>query len=316
MSTIFPSTYPILAAPMNQVSELNLAVACYNSGIFPSISALCFVNNGKVDWKEFLRQLNCYNDQTDSNNLLVSVPDKMFYNDMFQSLLDQKLFTHLEIICTDLRLNNNTTLSKHDLDNLDMLKKSFARWKIDGYTFVYKSLARFVIYDIYKNYRNELFDAFVLKGPDAAGMVIDRKNGNGLLEDCKEIISKFPDIKIIASGGIGAKQDIDNLLEIGVDSISIGTVLAASKESVLSTNTKNKMIAADAKGLHRFSNSNQNALTFTNIQDDDFNHTSSLKKGISTGEEGHIFAGKGIQHIKHIRPVADIIKDLTNETKF
>lgn len=314
MSTIFTSTYPILAAPMNQVSELNLAVACYNSGIFPSISALCFVNDGKIDWKEFLRHLKCYNELTASNNLLVSVPDKMFYSDTFQELIDQELFTHLEIICTDLRLNNNITLSKHDLDNFNMLKKSFAKWKKKGYKIIYKSLARFVIYDIYKNYANDLFDAFVIKGSDAAGMVIDRKNSNTLIDDCKEIISKCPDIKIIASGGIGTKQDIDNLLEIGVDSISIGTILAASKESILSTNTKNKMIAADAKRLHRFSNSNQNALTFTNIQDDDFNHTSSLKKGISTGEEGHIFAGKGIQHIKQIKTVADIVKDLTNET--
>jgi len=314
MSKVFPSKYPILAAPMNQVSEVNLAVACYNSGIFPSISTLCFVNNRQIDWEELTRQLNLYKSQTQSNNLLLSVPDKLFFSDTFQCLKDQKLFSHLEIICTDLRLNDNITLSQHDINNFNNLNNKFQSWKNNGYKFIYKSLARFVIYDIYKNYKNDLFDAFVIKGPDAAGMVIDRKNGNNLLQDCNEVIEKCSDIKLIASGGIGSKKDIDDLLHIGVDSVSLGTIFASSKESILSETTKTKMVKAGANSLNRFANSNQNALQFSVVNNDDFNHTNSLKQGISTGNQGHIFAGKGIQHITQIQSVNNIVKDLVNET--
>ena len=315
MTQLLSSKYPILCAPMNKVSEVSLAIACSNAGIIPSISMICYITGKKVNWSKFEQELKTYNSSTNNNNLLISVPDKVFLNEKFQQLLDKKLFSHLEIICTDLRLNNNITLSEHDHSNLKNLQRIFSIWKSKGYKFLYKSLARFVIYDIVKNYGYELFDGFVLKGPDAAGMVIDRKNSNTLYDDVKEILEKHSDIKIVPSGGIGSKQQIDQYLDLGAEYVAIGTLYAASKESTLSNSTKIKMAENSSNNLSRFAHSNQNGLIFSNIENDDFNNTSSLELGISTGTHGHIFAGYGIDNINGVYSVQHITNNLIKEVQ-
>lgn len=313
MPKFFPSTYPILCAAMNKVSEVTLAIACSNAGIFPSISMLCYVNENNIDWNKFEQELVFYNSSTKNNNLLISVPDTLFLNEKFQQLLDKKLFSHLEIICINLTLCDNITLSEHDHFNFKKLQHVLTIWKHSGYKFLYKSLARFVIYDIVKHYGYDLFDAFVLKGPNAAGMVVDRRNSNTLYDDITEIVKRHSDIIIIPSGGIGSKQQIDQYLDLGIDCVAIGTLFAASIESTISNTTKLQMIAHTATDLNRFKISNQNALVFSKIDKDDFNHTISLVEGIKTGNTGHIFAGSGIENIKKITSTLEIVQELTHE---
>jgi NAD(P)H-dependent flavin oxidoreductase YrpB (nitropropane dioxygenase family) len=313
MNSLFNTTYPILCAPMNRVSEKNLAVACYYAGIFPSISLLCYIDDNKLDWYKFEKDLIDFNSQTTSNTLLVSLTDAQFKTDKFQKLLDKKLFTHLEIICADLRLNSNITLSEYDHAQFKLLITIFDKWKNFGYTILYKSLARFVILDIKKHYQNFLFDGFVLKGPNAAGMVVDRKNNNSISDDVIEILRHYPDTKIIASGGISTANDIKQLLNIGADAVAIGTVYAASTESILSTVTKNQMINSSSTDLSRFAKSNQNGLVFSKLNNDDFNNTRSLDIGIKSGHTGHIFAGHGIDNISNVLSVQHITDNLTKE---
>ena len=313
MNSLLSSKYPILCAPMNRVSEKNLAVACYYAGIFPSISLLCYIDDNKLDWSKFEKDLIDFNSQTNSNTLLVSLTDVQFKTDKFQKLLDKKLFTHLEIICVNLRLNSNATLSEHDHSEFKLLITIFDKWKNFGYTILYKSLARFVILDIEKHYQNSLFDGFVLKGPNAAGMVVDRKNNNSIYDDVIEILSYYPNTKIIASGGISTSIDIKRLLNIGADAVAIGTVYAASKESILSNETKHQMINSSSTDLSRFTKSNQNGLIFSKLDNDDFNNTKSLELGIKSGQHGHIFAGHGIDNICDIISVQHITDSLTKE---
>jgi hypothetical protein len=52
---------------------------------------------------------------------------------------------------------------------------------------------------------------------------------------------------------------------------------------------------------------------FSQVPTDDANHTQSLIKGITSPTEGHIFAGKGIDHITEILSVDTVMKNLTKD---
>ena len=49
------------------------------------------------------------------------------------------------------------------------------------------------------------------------------------LELYQEIISKFPDIYLIASGGVGSVQDILDLENIGIQAVIVGKAIYEGK---------------------------------------------------------------------------------------
>jgi hypothetical protein len=75
------------------------------------------------------------------------------------------------------------------------------------------------------------------------------------------------------------------------------------------------MIEATAVDIQRMNNSGQqNAIVFNKYTGpDDFNNTRSLMAGIKNPNMGHIFAGIGIDHVKEIKPVNDIIQELVTD---
>jgi hypothetical protein len=76
------------------------------------------------------------------------------------------------------------------------------------------------------------------------------------------------------------------------------------------------MIESNRNDISRFDNSGQNALIFKIIEDrykDDVNNTLSLKRGIKSPEQGHLFAGLGIDNITEILPMKDIVDRLVGE---
>jgi NAD(P)H-dependent flavin oxidoreductase YrpB (nitropropane dioxygenase family) len=90
--------------------------------------------------------------------------------------------------------------------------------------------------------------------------------------------------------------------------------LAASKESVLTPEVKNAMINATWNDIVTLDDRlKQNALVFSQVVSKDVNNTFSLTTGISSkADQGHIFAGAGIDHIKEIKPMKQIIEELMN----
>jgi len=147
--------------------------------------------------------------------------------------------------------------------------------------------------------------AIVLKGNDGAG--------RGLFPTKKlfEFIrNKYPTINIIVSGGVGTADDVKYYMDNGALAVGIGTLLAASEESRVSTETKLKMIEATSKDLKEFAvGAKQKSLIFTETEDD-YNHTYSLAAGVKNPATGHIFAGNAIDQVTEIKPVADIINAL------
>jgi hypothetical protein len=92
--------------------------------------------------------------------------------------------------------------------------------------------------------------------------------------------------------------------------------LAASQESPLHIDAKKAIVAASSTQLSVFPELNQNALKFSDLtQPDDSNHTLSLKTGAyyNPGKSGHLFIGAGVDFVKDIRPVKEIIEYLVSE---
>tara|TARA_Y200000002_G_scaffold382050_1_gene397830 strand:+ start:1475 stop:2464 length:990 start_codon:yes stop_codon:yes gene_type:complete len=325
MSKLLTSKYPILCSPMNRVSEKNLAIACSKAGIFPSVISLSYIESEslkkgdhrnlnhktpwKLDWQRFEDELIEFNNETGTNELYVSVTDSQFNHSAFQKFIDKKYFTHIEIICGNPQFVDGK-LSDYDYDNFKKLQPSFNEWRNKGYKIIYKSLARFLILDILKKFGDTLFDGYVLKSANAAGSVTDRRDKNSIYEDIKYVLEEYPDAKLIVTGGIGTAQDVKDVLDAGADSIGIGTLFAASKESRLSEEAKNKMVNSTFDDVNRFTKSNQNGLVFSKIEQDDYNNTLSLEKGITTGTQGHVFAGQAVNHIKGIVSVEYITSNL------
>lgn len=286
----FGCKYPIVAASMNQVSNIELAIACYNAGIFPSLPIYSYsLNNLNIDYLKLDSDIKYYQDKTGSSNIMLTagVAD-VLYDDLFSIIIKNKI-KHIELLANDYSYNRETknTYVEH--------------YKSEGVKLIPKVL-------MFSQIITGNISAVIVKGKDGAGRgIVD-------IDPIIEITKKtYPELPIIASGGISSREDIKKYLSMGSIAVCIGTLLAASNESPLSTATKQKMIESTYENVTRFkTGSEQNALIFSHIENDDLNHTQSLIHGIKDPTKGHVFAGKGIDHIKSILPVKDIVQLLVD----
>lgn len=284
----FGCRYPIVAASMNQVSDIKLAIACYEAGIFPSLPIYSYSkNNLHIDYDLLDRDLKLFEDKTGSNKIMLTagVADCL-YDDLFNLIMSHQI-KHIELIASDYSYKREA-------------KESLVKeYKSSGVKLIPKVL-------LCSQIKLGNIDAVILKGKDGAG--------RGLVEIDQELFKvqeAYPELPVIASGGISTNADIKNYLDLGCMSVSIGTMLAASEESPISVATKEKIIKSTYQDVSRFENqSQQNALVFSKVEDDDLNHTQSLIQGIKDPSRGHVFVGKGIDQIHSILPVKDIIQSL------
>jgi hypothetical protein len=288
----FGCKHPIMAAPMNQVSDVNLAVACHNAGILPSLSVYTFKHRDYfLDHKVIDSIVKEFQDRTGSSNILLNVGRGDFLQQSFFDLVQENKIKFLELIPNEI---GYAVPEKPELyrQYLDIGVVPFSK-RLDSDFEPFK-FAKGVI----------------LKGKDGAGRI--NPNADPLTE-IKIIKEKYPELEIVMSGGIGCRDDVKMYLDAGCIAVGIGTLLAASEESCLSKETKLKMLESSWNNVSTFSRgAEQNGLVFSHIVEDDFNHTESLKLGIKSPTQGHIFAGKGINHIKSILPVKDIVQLLVD----
>jgi enoyl-[acyl-carrier protein] reductase II len=312
MSLLFPSKFPILSAAMNKVSNAKLAIAVHNAGAFPSISAFNFIRYDGIDYNEMLNEFKEFKASTKSKNLLLSISaEKLSVQDLL-FLYDEEYLTHLEIICESIRLTG--PLNSSELDYFKKLKNRISPLKEKGVIIVLKCLSTFFANEIYKNFRNDIFDGFIIKGINGAGSIRNTNSNTSLEKDIIDLLRKNSDIKIVASGGISTPEDVRTYLNAGADSIAIGTLLAMSLESIISTETKKEILKRKDETLEIFKESSQRAMIFSKIETDDYNHTHSLERGIKNPCSGHVFLGSGVKDIDKIKSVSCIIKYLTDTT--
>ena len=285
---------------MNRVSDVKLAVAGAKAGILPSLSIFnYYVAPGQLGLDKFRQAVDEYNTLTDSAPLLVSVAvDTIIDDDSFKLLVDCQikvleivLDAPNEVVITDERIaKRNARLAELRANNVLVLCKAL---------------------DL-KDIEETLVAGVILKGPDAAGRVID--DGTSLIDRIKKCKELYPHLHIIASGGIGTSTQIQECIDAGAVGVGLGTIFAAAEESSISNETKLKMMAASADDISKLKNgAKQHALIFSELHKDVNNNTHGLVAGIKNPATGHVFAGKGIDHIMDIVPVQDIVNALTKD---
>lgn len=285
----FTSKYPIICAPMNQVSDLNLALAVSKAGAIPSLISYCY-----ADKYEFFNEVELFLKETDNSDIIVAIDDK----DIIHPHTIKKI-KELNIKYLMRYPNENKKFTEGQLHSI-----------YNNATSILKNISCDVI-ELYIKSGGEVLDNnfYFLKGSDGAGRGL--VNTEQLFSEYK---NKYPNGSFIPVGGIGSPKDVKKYIDAGATAIAVGTLFAASAESKLSLESKQRIVRATSKDLKRFSvGQDQQAIFFEKFnQTDDDNHTESLKEGIATGTSGHLFAGKGIDHVDSIKPVVEIVKYLVS----
>jgi len=281
---------------MNRVSDVKLAVACYHADILPSFTVYNWIQKDfqfSFDFVQADKDLKEFQDKTGSNNLMLSIGTAEIGIPQMVDLILKNKIKFLEIFGRE--DEGLKSISAHDYEIYDIYKKNDIK-------IIPKQLSG-------KHANNIGMDAILLKGRDGAGRSLSYID---IDTEIINILGKYPTLPIIISGGIGNAGDIKKYMSMGCMSVAIGTLFAASEESCLSLETKKKMVEASSTDISRLSTgAQQNALVFRKMDwQDDFNNTRSLMQGIINPEAGHVFAGKGINDVKSIMPVKDIVQQL------
>lgn len=281
---MFNSRYPIVCSPMNEVSDLKLALACINAGIVPSLIAY-------PDLDIFFDDIKTCKEQGNEIFAAIDLAD-LIRDDVFKRILESGI-THIELI-----EYSRDQLSDANIQKIRLLRSNNIK------IYIKILLHNHIIYFL------EIIDGIIIKGPEGAGRSVD---GIDLISEIREIKLRYNHLEVIASGGIKSKDDIDRLLAAGADAVSIGTMFALTEESSMPLETKQKLLGKKVSDITRTQQgANQRAIVFDAVGEDDFNNTSGLVSGLKTGSHGHIFVGNAIEAITKIESVADVVKRLTN----
>ncbi len=288
---LFNCKYPIVAVGMNKVSDVPLAIACHRAGIFPTISVFNYLTKvGELDPQLLKSELEKYIKVTGSTDVIVSMTPKEFIMPIVQEILLTLKISHVELLDT---VNPEV---------FSIFQEAKTNFNYSGGKIIFKVL--------YARDRLQEFDGYIIKGSDGAG----RSNPDSSLEDLFQRVRQiYPNAKIIPSGGISTSQQIKYWMDNGAEAVGIGTLFAASKESSISNKAKEQLVNANSQDLKILKDINQRALVFSETSPDGINNTPGLRIGIKTGTQGHLFAGKGVDQIKDILTVEEIVQTLIKD---
>ena len=285
------SKYPILMTAMNQVSDLNLALAGHRAGIFPSLSLFNYCKNNRFRFDEFEKDLDLFQKISGSNNLLISLDVDLLLTQQVLDILVGKKFFYIEIV---------EGLNFKNIPKIQKIRKDLTH---KGLLIFVKEIAPRLIMET---------DVLILKGNEGAGRFLE--NSHSLKELFSYMTKAFPSLPIIPSGGIKNAEDVEYYIERNACAVGIGSLFAYSEESCVSKNTKNVIVKSTSDDITRIKNKNQNGISFEEIQNDNENNTVSLKLGIKDTINGHVFVGKSVDSINSIKTVKEIVDELILKT--
>jgi len=183
------------------------------------------------------------------------------------------------------------------------------------------------------------------QGADAVIAVNNRAGGHAGNLSPKDLIKLLKDncnIPIISAGGIATGQDLKQVMDWGAAGASIGTIFIACDEADISPEYKQAMVDYGEKDIVKTTKLSGSALTVINTPyvqqlgtkanwlEWILHHNKTLKKyakmlialrGMKAVEKAAFgatyktvwCAGPAIEHVKSIRSISSIIKDLTKE---
>jgi len=287
--------HPLVAVAMNQVSDVTLALACHEAGILPSLSSFNFHDDGRLDQPRFLQALDTFAQRSGSTSVLLSLNLRDIFDTAFVQALHAGGFRLVELF----KWNVPEATWRQVVARTTRLEAEL------GLCFFFK-LHR----------REDAMDPAVLrtvfKGNEGAGRT-DPMAGT-LAENVAQLQAARPALEIIPCGGIGNADDVQAWLQRGVLAVGIGTLFAASAESCLAPEAKQKMVQAGVADLQRSGPLHTQGLLMSRLARDNANQTEALRQGIRSGEAGALFAGRGIAHVTEVLPVREIVARLLTPT--
>ena len=118
---------------------------------------------------------------------------------------------------------------------------------------------------------------------------------------------------------MGTAEQVKEYIDLGAEIVAVGTLLALSTESTISTETKLAAIQKQSKDLVQFKHMvgnverKQSALQFDPYNGpDDANGTMGLLRGMRGKKDGHIYLGHGIDHVTELKTCQEIIQELSS----
>lgn len=289
---VFNTKYPIVCVPMNQVSDIDLAIAVQKAGGVPSLSLFNFFKNNQFDFESYKNELIRYKKATDSDILLLSVGGPLLLNKQIIDLYCELGFKHIELY----HWLRTERLWPHIMERVKELRDK-------NVNIIYKmSTGQLKEFESYEN--------IILKGPDGAGRIVEDAMS---LDDGFKYCKTNCKANLIPSGGIYSRQQVKDYLDNGAVAIGIGSLFAVSKESSISNDVKIKIINSTQNDLSLNGPLKHRGLLANLSDNDDINLTESLRRGIDDPNNGVIYIGKVIDYINDVLTVEQIIKNLAHD---
>lgn len=300
--------HPIIMAPMFLVSNSTMIIEALKNGITAAIPALNYRSD--EEFRTALDEIKAASNQAFGVNLIVN-KSNIKYKTQLQTCIDKKV----DFIITSLGS------PKEVIEQCKPLGiKVFCDVVDSKYAEKVVALGA---------------DAIIAVGDNAGGHA-----GNQKLEDLIPELKKRFDIPIIGAGGISRKEDLQNLLRLGADGVSIGTVFIASNEAPVNDDYKQALINYSGKDVVMTSNLSGSPLTVINTPyvqkvgtkpsflSKMMYKNKKLKKlikmfmavkGMKAIEKAAFkstyktfwVAGPSIEHIHNIRSIKEIVQSLT-----
>jgi len=307
LSEILNIEHPIIMAPMFLISNTKMIIAALKSGITAAFPALNYRNN--EDFRQAITEIRKETDKPFGVNLIVNKS-----NIKFQSQLDICIKEKVDFIITSLGSPK------------EVIEKC-------------KPLGIKVFCDVVDiKYAEKVVDL----GADALIAVTNIAGGHSGNQSPEILIPALKerfDIPVIGAGGVSRKEDMDKLMDLGADGVSVGTVFIASHESPVSQEYKQALIDYSGKDIVLTSNLSGSPLTiintpyvqkvgtkagflsklmYKNKKLKKFIKMFLAVKGMKSIEKAAFkstyktfwVAGPGIEHIHEIKSIDEIVKSL------
>lgn len=288
----FPSRWPIMCAVMNQVSDLNLALAVHSAGAMPSLQINRYNADRTINYDLVNHELSEFSKQAGNSNLVLVMAQEDFVDYKFIKLVRQHQVSHVEILGNKIDSSEYWNTAQFHL-GLKYIKQTSK-----------------ILYRVLSNTSdNSHIDAFCIKGKESAGFA-----GSISVADMFNQQQAISNKALIPYGGIGTPEQVKHYMDCGAAGVAVGTLFAATHESCLSTETKLAMCGASSTQLTQFKETGQNALVLGVLKSSkqDWNHEHDLKNGIA-GNGGLVYAGTAIDYITEIRTVQQVMDYLTSK---
>jgi len=311
MINYFNSSYPLLMAAMNRVSTLPLALACWDAGVFPSLMIPFQQDDFQTAMSPEARRdainqtLSEFKKITGNCNVVLGLS----YSEL-DDVATMKLIVDYQVSHVELFSTVDQTRFYHPMrDKYQRLYEPWLAKKLKTYSSI-----QFM--ERCRQLNNSTpGTAICLHGSDGAGGTNLELTTQQMFDQQRQLT---PDAVVIPYGGVGTPEQVTYYLNAGAAAVAVGTLFAASQESPLSEATKQAMILASATTVLRMPDSNQNMLPLGALNDiieskrhSGANRDESLHAGIyGNGTVGHIYAGRGIQHVDRIRTVKETVEYL------